>query len=220
MSAASVLGRIGIDEERWTTDRLAALGRPERSLYDHILRGFAHGHVPSANDIARLDRSGDAVHSLVERDLVRLGARGEITVVYPFSAEPTRHSVRLRDGRAVWAMCAIDALGIPFLVHQAAEIEALEPEGARTVSVSIDPAADSPHWHPAGAVVVAASVGAGCTAGCACPHINFFASMEAAQRYLAQPQLEGTALTVPEATRAGQRLFGDLLERLAELEAR
>lgn len=61
--------------------------------------------------------------------------------------------------------------------------------------------------------------GSGCSSACACPHINLFASPEAAERYLARPELHGTILTIPEATAAGRRLFGDLLDRLQETDA-
>jgi hypothetical protein len=116
-------------------------------------------------------------------------------------------------------MCAIDALGIPYLVHQAAEIDSREPGSDRSITVRIDLDTTLPRWAPAEAVVAAARSGAGCTAACACPHINLFASTAAAERYLAGPDLRGTILTVPDAAAAGRRLFGDLLERLAATPA-
>jgi hypothetical protein len=68
--------------------------------------------------------------------------------------------------------------------------------------------------------VVAASSGPGCTARCACPQINVFASTAAAERYLARAELRGLILTVPDATQAGRHVFGDVLERLAETSER
>jgi hypothetical protein len=38
---------------------------------------------------------------------------GAVAVGYPFSRTPTRHRVQLAGTPPVWAMCAIDALGIP-----------------------------------------------------------------------------------------------------------
>ena len=154
---------------------------------------------------------------LVERDLVGLGADDEIALAYPFSARPTRHRVQLADGRGYWAMCAIDALGLPYLVHQAAEIQAFEPGGDRAITVEIDPGAPGLRWFPAEAVVLAVSSGSVCVSGCACPHINLFASQAAAERYLATPRLRGRVLSVSEAADVGRALFGDLLERLAEI---
>jgi hypothetical protein len=113
-------------------------------------------------------------------------------------------------------MCAIDALGIAYLTHRPAEIEAREPGSAEPISVRVDPAVATLRVSPPSAVAVAASSGSGCTAGCACPHINLFASQRAAERYLALPELRGAILTIPVAAAAGRRLFGDLLERLAD----
>lgn len=217
---ADAVDRILGSSDRWAANRLAGLELAERRLYNSILRGFADGQLPSVDVLGSLDGSGHAMQTLVARDLVQLGSAGDVTVAYPFSARATRHLVRLQDGRRFWAMCAVDALGIPFLIHQPAEIKAQEPGGDTAITVSVDPEADMPRWNPPGAVVVAASEGSGCSAGCACPHINFFASAEAAQRYLAQPEIEGAILTVPDAAIAGRRLFGDLLDRFeAELTA-
>ena len=215
-SAASLIETV-IGEDRWATNRLAGLGAAERRVYAFILRRFADGEMPAPLDVARLEEDGLAMRTLVDRDLVGLGPGNEIALAYPFSAQPTRHRVRLADGRGYWAMCAIDALGIPYLVHQAVEINAREPASDRTIRVEIDPDVPRRRWTPAEAVVVAASSGSGCVSGCACPHINLFASKAAAERYLAAPQLRGAILTVSEAADVGQTLFGDLLERLAEI---
>jgi hypothetical protein len=58
------------------------------------------------------------VSSLIRKRAVVIGETDEITFVYPVSALPTRHKVRLQDGRAFSAMCAIDALGSTFTFHQ------------------------------------------------------------------------------------------------------
>jgi hypothetical protein len=49
---------------------------------------------------------------LADGDFVCLGPAGQITAAYPFSVLPTRHLVRIAGHAAVFAMCAIDALGI------------------------------------------------------------------------------------------------------------
>jgi hypothetical protein len=216
-SSAAALIEMVIGEDRWAPKRLAGLGPAERRLYEFMLRRFADGEVPSPAEVASLDETGEAIRMLVERDLVGLGRRNEVALAYPFSARPTRHRVELADGRRYWAMCAIDALGIPYLANHSGAVHASEPNSDRAISVEIDPDAPSPGWTPAEAVVVAASSGSGCVSGCACPHINLFASSAAAERYLATPGLRGTILTVPEATDAGRELFGDLLERLADI---
>jgi hypothetical protein len=212
-ATASTLAAIGVGEQRWAAHRIAGLAAAERRLYGQILHGFVDGRPVSPAELASGGGTDGPLRTLVGRDLVGLGADGEVAVAYPFSATPTRHRVRLSDGRAYWAMCAIDALGIPDLVERPAQIDAREPGSDRPISVRIAPDG-TPSWTPAEAVVVAAASGAGCTSGCACPHINLFSCAADGERYLARPDLRGTILTVPEATAVGRRLFGDLLHRL------
>ena len=211
----SPLAAIGLDEQRWAANRLAGLDATERRLYAHILRSFADG-APERLDA--VDRSQPALRALVGRDLVGLDGSGRVAVAYPFSAAPTRHRVSLDDGHAYWAMCAVDALGIPDMLGRPAQITARDPDSEQPVTVDLEPGGP-PRWTPAEAVVVAAASGSGCSSACACPHINLFASPVAAERYLARPELHGTILTIPEATAAGRRLFGDLLDRLQDTDA-
>jgi hypothetical protein len=64
---------------------------------------------------------------LHELDAIRLGRQGQIEVAFPFSASPTRHQVQIRHraGREtrVYAMGAIDALGIPAMLGRDTRIE-------------------------------------------------------------------------------------------------
>jgi hypothetical protein len=141
---------------------------------------------------------------------VQLDARGNVAVAYPFSARPTRHRVRLGDGRSYWACCAIDALGIPYLLGERAIVAAQEDDGGHPITVVVDPAAGTLRCDPPDAAVVVAASGDGCAAACACPHINLVGSHRTAQRYLAAPGLRGTILDVADAAAAGRALFGDL----------
>jgi hypothetical protein len=50
-----------------------------------------------------------ALHDI---DAIRLDPDGQIAVAYPFSATPTRHRVRIGGHVDVYAMCAIDSLGV------------------------------------------------------------------------------------------------------------
>lgn len=43
---------------------------------------------------------------------------GNVDFIYPVSALETKHHVKLADGREFTAMCAIDALGAAFTMHQ------------------------------------------------------------------------------------------------------
>jgi hypothetical protein len=203
-----------LGDDRWAANRIAGLAPASRRLYALILYRFTEGAPPDRDELSDLGFGGEALLELVEHDLVQLDPDGEVAVAYPFSASPTRHRVLTEDGRAYWAMCAIDALGMPYLLHQAAEIRAQEPGSDRAITITIDPATGTVHADPADAAVAAARAGDGCAAGCACPHINAFASAAAAERHLANSDLHGTILALPAATAAGRRAFGDLLDRL------
>jgi len=58
------------------------------------------------------------VSSLIDKSAAVKGSDGQIAFVYPVSAHPTPHSVRLQDGRTLHAMCAVDSLGTSFAFGQ------------------------------------------------------------------------------------------------------
>jgi Alkylmercury lyase len=209
-----------LGEDRWAANRIAGLSPAARRLYALILYRFTEGGPPDRDELSDLGFDAAALSELVNCDLVQLGADAEIAVAYPFSTLPTRHQVVTEDGRTYWAMCAIDALGMPYLLHQAAEIRAHEPDSDRAITVAIDPDAQTVRADPAHAAAVVARAGDGCAAGCACPHINLFGSSAAAHRHLVASELHGTVLDLPGAMAAGRRTFGDLLDRLGAGERR
>jgi hypothetical protein len=198
-----------IGDNRWSPERIAALADDELDLYPQILQRFAEGRPPRPAE-PEASPPDAALGRLVARDLVQLDPGGDVAVAYPFSAHPTRHRVRLGDGRCYWACCAIDALGIPYLLGERAVVDAREPDGGRPITVVVDPDAGTLRCDPPDATVVVAASGDGCAAACACPHINLLGSRGAAERYLARPRLQGTILDVAEAAAAGRALFGDL----------
>jgi hypothetical protein len=208
-----------IGDDRWGARRLAALTAAERSLYALILRRFAEGRPGQLDGTGRAGDHADALAGLVARDLVGVDDDGGVVVAYPFSARATRHRVDIDDGRRLWAMCAIDAFAIPYLLGRPAAVHAREPDTDRPVTVAIDPAGNTIRWDPPDATVVAARTGGGRVADCACPHINLFASRPSAERYLDVPGRRGTMLSVPDAAAAARAIFGALAELLEPVSA-
>ena len=107
------------DEPGWigSARRQAALPGPLRELHQAVLRRFLQtGNPPATSWIAgaaaRLGLSDAAVAELEAADLIH-ATNGLVRVAYPFSGTPTRQQVELDGFPAVYAMCAIDALGIP-----------------------------------------------------------------------------------------------------------
>lgn len=207
-----------VECERMGRNRLSRLSPPERDLYRWILRSFPrHGRPPVDGLVDRASSLGldveAALARLAEEDLVHHDPRtGDITVAYPFSGEPTSHVVRLDGGRDVYAMCAVDALGVPFMLGETAEILSLDPLTEEEVSVRVDPGSVL-EWRPESAVVFwGATGGEGPSAATCCRFVHFFSSEETTRRYLAdRPQLAGQIVPVQEAARAGRLIFGDLL---------
>jgi Alkylmercury lyase len=215
---AQVFEAAGIPAERWGEARLARLSDAEQEFYRWILRDFADGRVPDAGaareTAARLGLDpGDAFDKLAREDLVHRDAgTGEIAVAYPFSGRQTAHRVRIGGRNEVDAMCAIDALGISFMLGEATEVASHDPLTGEEVRVWVDPGG-AVRWQPEDAAVFAGSDRCeGPASAVCCSFVNFFASRESAERYLRETAgVQGEVLSIPEAVGAGRTVFGGLL---------
>src|SRR5215207_11592510 len=117
-----------------TSERAAQLGAPEAGFYQALLREVPRRGGPPdgawlATEAAACGLDPDAVLARLEEQdlLVRDPATGAIVSLYPFSGVPTPHRVTVAGGNAVYSMCAIDALGIPFMLGTDAVIESVDP---------------------------------------------------------------------------------------------
>jgi hypothetical protein len=62
------------------------------------------------NALDELEKKGDL--------LLRKKGTQEIASIYPFSLKPTEHQIILEDGTKLFAMCAVDALGMPIMFNR------------------------------------------------------------------------------------------------------
>ena len=199
--------------------RLRGASQPARAIHRRIIESFVAGRAPQGADLERwatqLGMKGeDALAELKARDLVwRDAATGDVTVAYPFSGGETAHRVRIGDNdREVFAMCAIDALGIAFLAHAPVEVTSIETTAGDPVRVRID-ASGAATAEPPDVVVIVGRTGDGPSARECCPYLNFVADRDRAEALLAASAgLEGAALDLPDAVALGREIFGDLLE--------
>jgi hypothetical protein len=189
----------------------------ERAIHQLVLRHFATtGQPPSAADLAAVaagsGRSSDEVlAALHDLDAIRLGADGRIEVAYPFSAHPTRHRVHIATGTDVYAMCAIDALGIAPMLADDTDIDSTDQTTGQQVRIT----STKGHirWEPAGAVVfLAATAGGGPSADNCCDYLNFFIDATTANAWAtAHPHVPGQVLNQAQAETLATQLFGALL---------
>jgi hypothetical protein len=189
-----------------------------RAMHLAILKAFAAtGGGPAAEELDRIAAdhgmtARNILADLHDADVIRLDAAGQIGVAYPFSATPTRHHVRLASGMAVWAMCAIDALGMAAMLDTDALITSSDPTNGQPVTVTVQHGRYL--WDPETAVVfLSAAAGDGPSAESCCKDLNFFTTAASAQTWLdAHPQLTGEILEPASAERLGQHIFGSLMQ--------
>lgn len=193
-------------------DRLAATGPPARALYGALLPAFAAtGNPPALADAAAAaglppDTAGAALAELAAADLVALGPAGEVAGAFPLSAIATRHQVRI-DGRPVLhAMCAVDALGIPAMLHSGGVVTSADPATGQPIAVTVS-ADGGLDVHPSDAVVLLARSGDGPLATACCSIIDFHTDATAARRVLETPGARGAVISVADAHALGTALF-------------
>ncbi|HEY7125752.1 MAG TPA: alkylmercury lyase family protein [Ktedonobacterales bacterium] len=220
----SSLASLGLNPDVCQLDlhqRVAALSAPARLFHRAVLRAFLEqGRAPTQAELrpaARLIGIGleRLLADLVVHDVIQRAADGTLQVAYPFSGVPTLHRVEIDDAPPVFAMCAIDALGLPFMVGRPATIHTQDPTDATPLTIAIEPISGAQRWHPATTVVLAneCSEEPAIKAECACPFINAFASPETADRWrAAHPELVVKLLTQEQALEDARKIFGTLLE--------
>jgi hypothetical protein len=197
--------------------RVAPAERGLRAVHQAVLQSFVRtGAAPDTARLAELAAPFDVAEVLAELadgDFVYVDHAGRITAAYPFSALPTPHRVQIADSATVFAMCAIDALGISAMTGLPAVIESADPSTGQPVTVHVDRASTT--WDPATAVVYVGHTGnecAGPSASVCCGYMNFFATRAAAAIWAAaHPEISGAILSQSHALQIGISIFGQLL---------
>lgn len=207
-----------------------------RAVHQGVLRLFATGQFPAAAELeataAIHGRTAAAVLAdLQAGDYLQLDAGGRISAAYPFSAVPTPHLVTIGAGPQVYAMCAIDALGVAAMLDNDIAIASADPGSGDPVRVSVAADAVTATWEPATAVVfsgrqkgrgpqtapVSADLIPGPSAEVCCGFMNFFSSASSAESWAsAHPQVIGRMLSQDEALELGGQIFGPLLKETGE----
>ena len=154
-----------------------------------------------------------AFQKLAEYDLI-IWKEGEARLLsaYPFSGVSTAHQVLTDAGKPLYAMCAIDALGIPFMLGQGASVRSACFFCQQPVRVDITGGLLQ-RAHPSTITVWFSEREGCCVAEARCPLMNFFCNEERLQAWLANsPNEPGASLSLMEALEVGKAAFGELLK--------
>jgi Alkylmercury lyase len=202
--------------------RQAALPDPLRVFHQRLLGTFLTGtgppDIPVVAGLAAelgLDPRA-ALAALAAADLVHTDpATGSIAVAYPFSGRPTPYRVELAGGPAVFAMCAVDALGIPQMLRRDGRISSVDPTSGQPITVEVH--AGVWRFQPATTVLLSGRTADGdacdTAADWCCPYINFHTDHEAADSYRrAHPGMTSQLFDQAEAVKAARWAFGGLLD--------
>jgi hypothetical protein len=194
---------------------------PARHLHLTVLGAFAEtGRALLRAELERIARGqgadpGAVLAELAGRDVLAFDGGGEIRAAYPFSPSPTPVQVTWDGSPSVYAMCAIDALGMSAMLDRPVTITAREPGTGSPVTVEVD--RNQARWRPRLAVVFSGTLGNADGDCCAsadrsCGYINFFTSARAARQWASRhPEVTGTTLSRAQALSHGIGEFGTLM---------
>ena len=197
----------------------AEISSQENDIRKAILKAFAQdGKAPSVREVAQalslpLEHVLAGFQKLAEHDLI-VWKEGEACIfsAYPFSGVSTAHRVLTDTGTPLYAMCAIDALGIPFMLGQGSSIRSACFLCQQPVRLDITGGLLQ-RAHPSTIVVWFSERDGCCVAEARCPLMNFFCNEEHLQAWLAKsPNEPGASLSLTEALEVGKAAFGELLK--------
>jgi len=197
------------------------LSPQEDAVRQYILAQYPfHGRAPLAQEISQAvgltpDETTSILEGLHEWDMLSLEPNSSlIRLAYPFSSVPTPHVVKFdqwSEAKPVYAQCAIDALGMPFMLHRDLSITSSCASCAKTMAIMVRDQSIVAH-SPSDSVEWAGTIQEGPAADSACPAINFFCSAAHVEQWLqSQPNAVGSVVSLGEALYIGKAIFEPLL---------
>ena len=113
----------------------ALLSDQERQVRQLLMDKIIEGGRPVIPSDYKDDK---LVQCLDSKGVIMRNADGLVTVVYPLSAMPTPHKVKLKDGRSFYSICAVDSMGSAFAFAQDITVTSSCSYCHRPVSVAIE----------------------------------------------------------------------------------
>lgn len=149
------------------------------------------GRTPAIEEITvsikKSDR--DIIRTLDELErkdfLLRKKGTQEIISIYPFSLAPTEHQIFLEDGKKLFAMCAVDALGMPLMFNNDIKIVSQCEECKQEITIKIKNGEIVSMSHP-NIMIWSPKRQEARPAETCCPRVNFFCSKEHVEEWEAK----------------------------------
>ena len=193
----------------------------ENQIRQAVLHSYlSAGRAPSLSELSEAtDLDAQNVRRLLQRlrkrDLVVLSDDGErITGAYPFTDNKTEHRVTVGD-QTVYAMCAIDALGIGYMHGSDVTIDSSCRATGRPIRIATkNQGAQLDSYEPGNAVVwsgIRPTQGTAATS--LCTVLAFFSSAEELEKWRVEkhPDQQGYPLSMQEGFEVGKAIFGPML---------
>jgi hypothetical protein len=198
----------------------ANLTPQEEEIRKYVLKSMTKdGKPPSVTEIMKelkINAIGDiesAIKKLHDADILSI-RDNRIISAYPFSVAKTNHRVIFDDGCEVYALCAIDALGIHSMLSRDTTIisRCIECNKELTIVIKDGRIISA---NPENMVVYVNIIKKwGSVANTGYPHINFFCSNDDLCQWMwINPEFEnGVAYSLNDALECGVHIFGDMLK--------
>lgn len=197
-----------------TSHAMPQLERAERHLHRSLIEAvLATGSIPSVSElVARLETSEEVLRTrlatLAAADYLSLDESGQVSCLYPFSPTPTSHVVII-DEQPRYAMCSIDALGIPAMLGQELGIEGQCAVCNAPITLQIAPGKVVSATPPEALIVARRDEAEPAFAAC-CPFTVFVCGQSHAEQFMRR--ISGTrVLPLAEALTEAEKIFADLL---------
>ncbi len=132
-------------DERLSIESISSrLTGVERKLRHYLLEQIIESGRPvNINSLKQPEElrqlnTDDLIKSMVAKRVIVPDEEGNINFAYPVSALPTNHKVTLKDGRKLYAMCAVDAMGTAFTLKQDVCIDSICSHCGQEITVVIE----------------------------------------------------------------------------------
>lgn len=198
------------------------LSKTQTRVLRHILFSFARdGKPPSRSALGThfgltIPEVDDCLSALHRVDAIYVGPSGSLEGAYPFSALTTPFQVTYHhDGqdRMAYAMCAIDALGIPYMLGTMAHVASLCAHCGEPIHIDLSGGAIDAS-NGCEAVVFVSLSPCGNAATSLCKDTRFFSSPTHFQVWREQNKVEGAVLSMSEAMYVAKGIFEELLKQI------